>query len=131
MPLTEQEKVRTRDHMGYLNVVDVQTFVLGTPAAVETQFLIEGAMNKVLEHALPLFRQILAKCDLILEQKVDDLENLAVDELGDIKLRKDEQARLDDQYDYWVAKLENMLGVPRNPFDKTRMGRGINVAVMG
>ena len=129
MPLTEQEKVSIRDHMGYLNVAEVYTFVLGTPAGVETQFLIEGAMQRVLESALPRLRNVLQVLEQIRAQKVANLENLAVSKLGNIELRADEQKQLDAQYDQWVGVLENMIGCPRNPFDK-RGGGGLNLPVL-
>lgn len=129
MPLTEQEKGSIRHHLGYLQVAEVYTFVLGTPAAVETQYLIEGAMNRVLESALPRLRNVLQILDQIEAQKVADLENLAVTKLGNIELRADEQKQLDAQYDRWVGVVENLLGCPRNPFDKRDAG-GLNLPVV-
>ena len=51
MAFNDQEKVRIRHHTGYSNVSAAQSFSLGVPAAVETAFLIEGAMNRVLPAA--------------------------------------------------------------------------------
>jgi hypothetical protein len=127
MALTEQEKVSIRHHLGYLNVSAAATFVLGSPSAVEPQFIIESAMDKVLEAALPLVRRIVGILDGLEAQKVEDYENLAVSELGSIKLRPDEQAMLDEQLDYWRGALVNALGITTNPFDKR--GGGINVPV--
>lgn len=131
MPLTEQEKVSVRHHCGYLNVAEAQTFVLGVPAGVETQFIIEGAMTRVKESALPLVRRHLGILDKIEEQKVEDLELLAVDRLDTIDVNQKEQSGLDKQYDYWVNSLCNALGVARNPFDarKFNAGGGINARV--
>ena len=130
MPLTDPEKVKTRFHLGYMNQNSVETFHLGTPAATETSFIIEAAMDKVPEGALPLHRQILAILDKILfGQKVDDLENLAVSKLGNIELRPDEMEALDKQYEFWQGHLANLLGVYVNPFSKVG-NPGINVPVM-
>ena len=64
MPLTDQEKVRIRDHLAYANTSELSTFVLGLPAGIETQFLIEKAMSDfVLEEAVPLIREILCQLD--------------------------------------------------------------------
>ena len=127
--IAKEERVRCRHHLDYLNVAAQATFVLGTPAAVETSFLIEGAMDKVLVEAVPLFRQILAILDAIEGQKVEDLEVLVANRVGSIELRGDEQESLDKQYRRWQGKLANLLGVPSNPFDKSG-GGGINVPVM-
>lgn len=124
MALTEHEKVRIRHHMGYLNVVAAYTFVLGTPAAVETQFLIEGAMDRVKEEALPLARELLSRCDLTESQMVDDQELLAVVSIGEIEIRQTQQKELRRVYREHVRALSNLLGVPQNPFDKRGFGVG-------
>ncbi len=130
MPLTDQEKVKVRDHLGYMNQTEVETFHLGTPAATETSSATEAAMDKVPEESLPRCRQIIAYLDKIEGQKVEDLENLAVSKLGNIELREDEQEALDQQYAYWQGKLPNLLGVSVNPFSKVGGGPSVNVPVM-
>lgn len=135
MALTEEEKVRVRHHLGFLNVVEAQTFVLGTPAGVETQFIIEGAMNRVKEEALPLLRRMLSYLDLTEEQMVTDQDVMVVDQIGEITVRKEQQKQLRQVYKYWQQSLANVLGVYPNPFDKRGMGvggaGGPNVPVMG
>jgi hypothetical protein len=131
MALTEQEKVLIRHHLGYPNVDEMMTFVLGVPAALETNFIIEGAMNRARESALPLIRNHIQILEKINAQKVDDLEVLVVTELGEITINPKEQAALDEQYLYWANSLANLLGVYLNPFDKRGQGGGINTPVMG
>lgn len=128
MSLTDEEKVKIRHHLGYLNVSAVQTFVLGSPAAVETQFIIEGAMTKVLDAALPEVRRHLVILDQIEAQMVEDHELLAVSQVGEIAVRPDEQQALDLRYQRWRQSLANLLGVYPNPFDK-RYGSRVNVPV--
>jgi len=130
MPLTDAEKVKVRHHTGYLNVQEAATFTLGVPAAVETQFIIEGAMNRVLEAALPELRRQLQILDSIEEQSVNNHELLAVAQLGEISVNGNEQRELTKRYDYWVDSLCNLLGVIRNPFDKRTSGRGLSVRVV-
>jgi hypothetical protein len=130
MPLTEQERVALRHHMAYMNVAQAYTFVLGVPAGVETQFLIEGAMDKVLDSALPQLRKLIAVLDGIEQQKIENLELLAVTKVGEIEIRQDEQEALDKQYDFWRGKVANLLGIIVNPWDKSQ-GRGINARVIG
>lgn len=122
MPLTEDEKVQVRHALGFLNVAEAATFVLGTPAGVETQFIIEGAMNRVLESALPLLRNHLAILAKIEAQMVDDLETLVVRKLGEIEIDPEEMPKLRREYDFWRQRLANILGVYANPFDKARYG---------
>lgn len=131
MPFTEQEKVSIRSHLGYLNVQAAATFALGIPAAVETQFIIEGAMDRILDAALPLAREFISHLDTIQAQKVQDLEVLVVDSIGEIDIRKDEQQALDKQYSYWQNKLADLLGVMVNPFSKAHGDAGgLNVSVI-
>lgn len=133
--LSLEEKVRVRHHMGYLNVQEAQTFTLGTPAAVETQFLIEGAMNKVLPEAMPLLRRYLEMCDETENTMFCDQETLVANRLGEIDLNNQgehrNQRELRRSYKYWQTSLANLLGVPPNPFDqRTQYGLGgVNVRV--
>lgn len=129
MPLTDQEKVKLRHHTGYLNVGEAATFVLGTPAGVETQFIIESAFDRVLEVALPEIRRHMQILDGIEEQMVTDHELLAVEKLGEITVNTKEQEKLTRRYDYWVESLCNLLGAYRNPFDRRLGSRGINAKV--
>ncbi len=136
--LTDDERIRGRAHMGYLNVQDASTYVLGVPAGVQTQFVIERAFTKVIAAAEPLYRELLDRLDAIEEQIVGNTENLAVDKVDEIELRKDEFQRLIDRYKWHQGALANLLGVPPNPFDaRPWMGsgyngaNGLNVSVVG
>jgi hypothetical protein len=128
---TPQEKVRVRHHMGYLNVAEAFTFVMGTPAGVETQFLIEGALNRLLDDAMPELRRILAACDQVEQQMLEYVEALGVSKLGQIEIDPKLQQKLRSEYDRWVAALANLLGVPRNPFDNRTKTGGVNARVQG
>jgi len=129
VPLTEQEKVRIRHHTGYLNVAEAYTFVLGTPSSVETQFIIEGAMTRVLESALPLLRDIVRRLDCIEDQMAEASELLDVSSMGEITIDPKLRQKRIAEYDYQCSALCNLLGVQRNPFDKRRMDAGINIRV--
>ncbi len=128
--IPDHVKVKIRHHLGYLNVAAAATFALGTPAAVETQFIIEGAMQRLLEEALPELERLLAICDQAEEQMVCNLELLAVNQVGEITINPDEQRKLTRAYDYWVDALANLFGIQRNPFDKRLQRGGLNVPVM-
>lgn len=121
---TDEEKARIRYHMGYANVNAVEVYAAGVPAPIETQFLIEGAMNRVLEAAAPLVRKTLAILDGIEQQMVDDHELLAITEIGEIKINTKEQQKLEARYLRWQASLANILAVSPMPFD-FRYGGGM------
>lgn len=130
MPLTTEEKVRIRHHLGFLNVAEAYTFVLGVPAGVETQFIIEGAMNRVLEAALPLLRQKLAQCDdLDARLTNEDVTDLAlVAKLGEIESSGNAFEQLKGMLDHRRREIARILGVMPNPFDQVGWG-GVNVPV--
>jgi hypothetical protein len=127
--ITAEEKVRARAHLGYLNAAAASTFVLGAPAALETTFLVEGAWEKVLLEAVPLFRRYLAALDAIEEEMLAGLPALQARRVGQIEIADDHMKKLAEQYELWRAKLANLLGVPANPFDRTQ-GSGINAPVI-
>jgi hypothetical protein len=132
MALTPEEKTRVRHHTGYVGVAAVYTFVFGVPAAVQTQFSIEGAMDNILAESEELVRKHLAILDKIQMQQIDDLELLALLEADEIKFNPDEQKKLDREYFKWVGSLCNLFGCIPNPFDQRfkAMG-GVNVPVIG
>ena len=128
MSFSPGEKVKIRHHLGFLNVTNAATFSLGVPQAVETQFIIENAMNLVLPEAEVEARRHLSILDGLETQMVCDHELLAVEQVGEIKVRKDEQEALDKRYEHWRNALANVMGVIPNPFDKRFQG-GVNVPV--
>lgn len=135
--LTDEEKVDGRRHMGYLNVQEAATFVLGVPAAVQTQFVIEGALNKLLAAAEPTFRRYIQVLNGIECQIVEDQSNLAAKQIGNIQVNTEEFTDLMKQYKFWQGQLANLLGVPPNPFDQrpgfgsgSVAGNGVNVPVL-
>lgn len=131
MAFSEQEKVKIRAHMGYGNVGLVESFSLGVPSAIETSFLIEGAMNRVLAEAELECRRLVGVLDTIEAQMVGDMELLAVRKIGEIEVNEEEQRKLRVAYRQWQAALGNLLMIPPNPYDQRFMGAaaGINVGV--
>ena len=130
MPLAEEEKVRIRRHLAYLNASELSTYVLGLPAGTETQFLIERAMNPfILESALPLIRQILCELDHVDAKRREVREAIATAAVGGIQMRDPTQAlaALREEYLRLVGDLSNAFGVPRNPFDHRGATFGIPV----
>jgi hypothetical protein len=129
--LTDEEKTKIRYHLGYNPAVQqAQSFVLGIPAGIQTTFMIEGAMNRVLVSALPEVRRHLAILERFENQMLDDAELLAVEQVDEIHVRKDEQEALWKLYYRWVRSLAGLFGVVPNPFDGRLKGQSINVPVV-
>lgn len=125
--LTEQEKVRMRHHLDFLNVAEAYTLAFGVPMAAEPQFWIEGAMDRIKVEALPLARELLSKCDATEAQMFEDQENHAVRKLGDIEINPDEFDVLERRLNYWRNRLATLLGVTPNPIAMGRNDGGVNV----
>jgi len=116
--LTDDDKSRIRMHMGYPDVRAAASFRVGFPATIETAYLIETAMNEVRIEALSQLRRILDVLDRFDMQDVDDVDAHIASKVGEIELNPDEHRLIDRRYDMWLGRLENLLCVPRNPFDK-------------
>lgn len=130
--LTGEEKSRVRHHLGFLGVQVAQTFVFNFPTPIETQFAVEGAMDRVLEDELPQVRRHLAILDKFEQQMIDDVELMAINRIDTIEVNQKEQAQLLVVYDYWRKSLANLFGVTVNPSDQRFMGgMGVNVVVTG
>lgn len=130
MAFTDDEKVRIRHHLGYLNVAQGSTFVLGVPAALEPQFIIEIAMNKVLPAAEGLVRRLLANCDAAEEQIAENTQNVAATQVDEIALNDKEFEQIVKRLNYWRGGLANALAIYQNPFDKRGATSAINRRVV-
>jgi len=135
MALTEDEMARARYHTGYGGVNESSTFVLGVPAGVQTQFVIEAAFKRLRASAEPRFRRLLDALDALDEQVIANADTLVASAVGDITLRPDEMPQIVKRYLWFVNSLCNILMVPRNPFDQRFAsysgGGSINVSVRG
>lgn len=130
MALSEDEKVQVRRHLGFLNVAEAFTFVLGTPAGVETQFIVEGATRRLLVSAEPMVRQFLCELSDLEKARQAAVIDGQTSKIGNIELRnlKELLSAIDDQLHHKRGELANAFGVYVNPFDKRAKG-GINVSV--
>jgi len=130
--LTADEKVRIRHHLGYLNVDESSTFVIGLPAGVETQFMIEGSFSRLLAAAIPQVRKLLQYCECTEEQRFSSQPNAVVKIVDGITMgAAEEQIMLSKNYDHWRAALANMFGIPPNQFDMRYGGGSLNIRVQG
>jgi hypothetical protein len=112
MPLTLSEKERTRYHLGYLNVSPAAAISYGMVRPIQTLFLVEEALNHVIEDSVDRVRRIIRVMDDIELKLVDAQDRLAADALGDLKIRATEPDQLDREYYRWGMRLADLLGVP-------------------
>jgi len=135
--VTPEEKVRARHHLGYHNVESVMTFQLGVPAAMQTSFMIEGALDRIMSTpgAIEKFRQILCRLDAIENQVFCGSDLADVEVLDTITINRKRLRELAQYYSIGLGMLENLLGIVRNPWDKRAWvlsaDGGINVPVAG
>jgi replicative DNA helicase len=132
MALSPEEKDRVRYHLGYPSVTAGAAIVMGIPAQRQTAFLVEQAMNLILDVALPRVRQLLMTLDSLEEQMVCAQSNLAAEKLGEMTLRKDQIDSLEKEYQRWAMRLADVMAVPIYPFSTRfkKSGPG-NVPVRG
>lgn len=135
MALTDDEKIRVRTHLGYLNTQPAAAITFGTVVPLQTLFLVDSAMEKILPGAEDRVRRILGTLDHIEELMVCALPNLAATSMDGIELRADQIDQLEHEYDRWSLRLAELLGVPRYPgsrrFNRNGMPGFHNVLVSG
>ena len=131
--LTPEERVSVKHHLGYPNATSIETFVLGVPAAMESLFMLEGAMNAVDPAAEGRLRKTLMRLERVDDQIEDNQDALLLSKADEVEFRENELELLVMRYQRWQGELCNLLGIPGpNPFDarySSWNGGGINIAV--
>ncbi len=117
MSLTNEEKVQVRHIMGYLNVQSAATFNLGIPAAVQTQFMIEGAWDKVLPEAYTLLKILICRANDIETEVYGGIDLASVTKTGSIEVNPERLKELGKYYRLAQQGIANLLGCCPNPFD--------------
>ena len=128
MPLSESDKERIRYHLGYLEVQGAASIQFGIPRPLQTVFLLEDAMNNVIERAIPRVQRILNVLDRI-EGKLEEAQDrLAAKRLDSLELRENEPDQLEHEYVRWGGRLADILGVPIYPYSTRYRNLGAKVA---
>lgn len=115
MPLDQSERERVRYHLGYLNVAIGPSIQFGLPRPVQTLFIVEMAMDNIMEIAIPRVRRMLSILDCIECKLVDAQSRLAASSLGELKIERaqmQEPDLLEKEYYRWGGRLADDLGVP-------------------
>lgn len=126
MPLTDAERERCRYHMGYPNVSAASSLAFGIPLAIQPQFLLENAFDKVREESIPRVRELLQVLDSIESQLIRAQKYLAAAAIGELLLRPSIAGQthtdlLEREYRRWSSRLADLLGVPLYKYS-TRFG---------
>jgi hypothetical protein len=115
MPLDQSERERVRYHLGYLNVAIGPSIQFGLPRPVQTLFIVEMAMDNLMEIALPRIRRMLQILDNIECRLVDSQGRLVASKLGEITIERQQMQEpdlLEKEYYRWGGRLADDLGVP-------------------
>ena len=132
--VTESDRARARHHLGYLQVSAAATYSLGVPAAMQTQFMIEGAFEKLLDSAMPKFVSLLDQLDCIECELFSGADTATVESIGEITINRKRISELGRYYSIARNALANLMGIVPNPFDQRNdwfRANGINVSVSG
>jgi hypothetical protein len=125
MPLMDADRERIRYHLGYLAVQPAASISYGMARPIQTLFLVEIALNNLLETSIPRVLRTLGILDGVEAKLVEAQDRLAADALGDLKLRKEETDQLEGEYRRWGFRLADILGVPVYAFSSRYKGGGV------
>lgn len=133
--LNDDERMRAKHHLGYINATAAQAFSFGIIQQLEVQSQCEAALDKLLPVALPKFQQLLCALDNI-ECTVFGTTDLAqLDSIAEIKVNRMMLKELRERYKLAQQALANMIGTIPNVWDQREWlmqgGAGVNVPVVG
>lgn len=127
--LSDADKERTRYHTGYMETSFAASIQLGIPRPVQTMFLLEQAMNLIIDqNAINRVVRTLNYLDFVECQLQKVAPHLAAEQLGNLKLRGAKRGEtypdlLEREYIRWAKRLADILGVPLYPYSG-RFGPG-------
>lgn len=121
--LAEVDRARVRAALGYLSVEPTASISLGFPAASQTMFLVERAMDHVIPESKPRILKILDTLDCIESQMVTALCRLSTQSVEGVKMRNSNEEPtegdlLEREYLRWAMRLADLLGAPLNPYSE-------------
>jgi hypothetical protein len=131
--LTPENKARVRRHLGYPSLSAASTFFLGNPAAMEPFFILENAMDALINSGEGLVLRHLDKLDELAEVLFYEGDTDVVKNVGDIEINPDQFFQTVRRYKWFQAEVANAFQVGPNPFDQRFTGMagfgGINAPV--
>lgn len=133
MALTTDERSRVRHHLGYPNVAPAAAIQYGVVRPMQTLFLVESAMDKILPEAEDRVRQYLSLLDDIECKMAASVDYLVASAVEGVTLRPDAQDAMEREYVRWAQRLSDEIGAPLYalaPRFRTSLF-GVNVPVRG
>lgn len=131
MAFTLDERARIRRHLGYPNTSPSAAMAFGIPIPIETLFLVESAMDKLLPQGEPDVRRFLGELDNIECQMSAARQFLPVSNIDGTAIRPDHIPMLENEYSRWQNRLADTLGVPVYDFSRRRNeSKAGNIRVM-
>jgi hypothetical protein len=125
MPLTDTEREKCRYALGYPAVSALASVQFGIPRPLATSYLLETAMNQLMEIAVPRVQRILGELDACEAAMSEARSYLIAEKLEELSLREDATQRLEEEYRRWASRLADVFGVPFYGFsNKLRGGSG-------
>ena len=117
MPLTQEEKVLIKFHMGYPTQEILRSMFAGFPTLNQSNWQIDAVLsNPLAEETLPLLRNILKQLENIMwgdmvEARLED----KVQRIEEITINLQHQPMLAKNYRFWQQRMAQCLCVPVNP----------------
>lgn len=128
--LSDQEKERVRYHLGYIETSLAATLQYGIPRPQQTAFLLELALERLVDpFAVERCRGLLNTLDSIECKLRESADYVVAESIGQMKLHplasrgKLASDSLESEYVRWAYRLADMLGVPVYAFSQ-RFRRG-------
>ena len=118
MAFTLEDKAKIRRHLGYPNVTAASIYSLGSVVPIETLFIVDAAMNRVLPEAEDDILRFVAVLDRLECLLVNDQDFMVADVVGDVTLSREAADRHREEYVHWGNVLADALGVPIHQFSR-------------
>lgn len=123
--LTNDDKAKIRYHLGYLASGFAASMQFGIPRPYQTVFMVETAMMLLVEpYAINRVRGILLQLERIEEKLKCSIEQMGVEVVGNIRMRKSYPDDLEREYQRWSDRLADIFGVPKYAFSNRTEKRG-------
>lgn len=101
--------------MGYLSVTPASAITFGLPAPIQTLFLVDSAINRLVPEAEDRVRKLLSILDNIECKMVEWQDYLAASKVDNLEIRPDNIEQLEWEYSRWASRLADELGAPLYP----------------
>lgn len=132
---SDAQKDRILHFLGYPIWVQLaQSIQLGYPAASQPLFLVYDAFLRINQGGAANAIRDLCQLESIEAQMADARSRFKASAIGNIKLNSTESRQLRDELEYWTKRLEDDLGVQRNPYSQMAyrgLGGGVSGKVIG